>query len=51
MEIEPPSTLGIEQSDQIYFEVEELEDEKRLNKRNCGTCMAYPSWWSACLAR
>jgi hypothetical protein len=50
MEIEPPNTLGIEQHDQIYFEIDELEDEKRF-KRNCGTCMTYPSWWTACFAR
>jgi hypothetical protein len=50
LEIEPPNTLGIEQSDKIYFEEEELEGEKR-SKRTCGNCMNYPSWWTACLAR
>jgi hypothetical protein len=50
-EIEPPNTLGIEQSDQIYFEVEELEDEKRYKSRTCGTCGTFPSWWTACFAR
>jgi hypothetical protein len=49
-EIEPPETLDIKESNRIYFEVEELEDEKRY-KRTCGSCMTYPSWWTACFAR